>query len=424
MLLKAVGAVDGEIQIDVITSSAANSRHTETGPYWSQKDGPDLSLNPGELKILSYTVTTPDGAWLGRHFVLLMRVDGQQIRVLDPSRPFKDYHYAIVMTGDEVGPKERIFLDNLARNDDREPTLELNTVFTVRIGKQNSVGAEASLLTVEQVKSHIDLLAAELQAEGKLTSPREWRRRGAKFGLPGLDLPVEVGGAGWTAMQMLEIFRHAGRYNLNLRDVVGGAHGRPAVLMNSSIAKSALRELIAGRAYFAVAITEEDAGTNTKKIASRAIRDGVGFRLTGSKLWNARLRQATHVVLYTRAANGKADKQSAFLLPIKHPGLKIVDRDAHGLSGNSFGGLEFTDMYVGPEHLIGADGDGGELFDDHFRYWRLMQAAAAIGCGERALELMASEFVIERHSEDRLVDLRTYNNRWASSSRSCAWHSL
>ena len=232
-------------------------------------------------------------------------------------------------------------------------------------------------------------MAAELHEAGKLTSPREWRKRGSKFGLRGLHLPTEVGGEGWTAMQMQEAFRHAGRYNLNLRDFVDGAHGRPTIKMTSDVAKFALRDLIDGLAYFAVAITEENAGTNTRNIESRAMRDGDGFYLTVSKLWNARLRQATHAVLYTRAAKGKPGKQSAFLLLIMHPGLKIVDRHAHGLTGNSFGGLKLTNMYVGPQHLIGEDGEGGELFDNHFRYWRLMQAAAAIGCGERALEVMA-----------------------------------
>ena len=55
-------------------------------------------------------------------------MEGQQIRVLDPTRPFKNYQYAIVTVGDDSAPKARLFLDNLARNDDKEPTFELNTV--------------------------------------------------------------------------------------------------------------------------------------------------------------------------------------------------------------------------------------------------------------------------------------------------------
>ncbi|QDT62335.1 Glutaryl-CoA dehydrogenase [Stieleria bergensis] len=396
-LLKKVAAAGGKIDVDVETVSATNSRHTETGPYWSQTNGPDLSLNPGELKILSYTVTTASGVWLGRHFVLLKSLEGEQVRVVDPTRPFKDYQYAIQFRGDEAAPKAAVILDNLSRNDENEPIFELNTVFTIKILGTHKNKNNPSMASVDQIKAEIDLLAKELQVEDKLTSPTEWRRRGARFGLPGLDLPTSEGGSNWSAEQMLEVFRHAGRHNLNLRDVVGGAHGRPAIKLESDFAKAAVQDLIDGRAYFAVAITEEGAGTHTKNIQSRAIRDGNGFRLTGSKLWNARLRQATHVVLYVQAANGRPGKQTAFLLAANHPGLEIVDRYAHGLTGNSFGGLKFDQMYVGPEHLIGEDGDGGDLFEEHFLYWRLMQSAAAIGCGERALEVMA-ERIREREA--------------------------
>ncbi|QGJ68614.1 Butyryl-CoA dehydrogenase [Planctomycetales bacterium 10988] len=386
-----------DIRADVL--SARNSEYTKTGPYWSDSDGPDLVIRGGELCILAYTVTTADGKTLGRHFVLLKDHVDTQIRVLNPGKPMKDYQFKVEKRDSpSVNYKnyKRVFLESPGRMSANSSVLELNTVFKARLVLSEQGPTSAYLLTVNQVKTEIDELAEQLRSEGKLTSPREWRSRGAVFGLPGLDLPVAVGGSGWNAQQMLEIFRHAGRYNLNLRDVVGGAHGRPAVKMDSSVANAALKQLVDGNAYFAVAITEENAGTDTKSMQSRAVKDGEGFRLSGSKLWNARLRQATHVVLYTSSADGSSDDRTAFLLPIHHPGLEIVDRYAHGLTGNSFGGLKFDKMYVGAEHLIGKDGEGGEIFKEHFLYWRLMQAGAAIGCGERALEIMA-ERIRQRH---------------------------
>ena len=383
-----------EIQVEIV--SARNSVHTKSGPYWSDDDGPELSIKGGELNILAYTVTKSDGIVLGRHFVLLKESGKSQIRVLKPEKPMKDFQFIVEKRKTSSAPYKRIYLKSPGRLADTQPVQELNTVFKIRLIPSKTEPLPVSPLTIDQMKTAIDDLAEQLKSEGKLTSPREWRRRSAAFGLPGLDLPKSVGGSDWNAQQMLEVFRHAGRYNLNLRDVVGGAHGRPVVMMDSPIAKAALQKLVAGEAYFAVAITEEDAGTDTKSMQSQAVRDGGGFRLTGSKLWNARLRQATHVVLYTRSAEGSPNAQSVFLLPINHPGLEIVDRYAHGLTGNSFGGLKFNNMYVGPEYLIGKDGDGSKIFEKHFLYWRLMQAAAAIGCGERALEIMA-ERIRQRH---------------------------
>lgn len=40
-------------------------------------------------------------------------------------------------------------------------------------------------------------------------------------------------------------------------------------------------------------------------------------------------------------------------------------------------------------HLLGDDGDGMGVFFEHFLYWRLMQAAAAIGTSKGALDQMA-----------------------------------
>ncbi len=393
------GWVSNEIEgynLRVEVVSAKNSAHAKSGPFWPDEAGPDLALKGGELCVLAYTVTQPGGNVLGRHFVLLKERSETQIRVLNPQKPMKDYQFNVEKRESPSIRYKRVYLESPGRLAENQPTLELNTVFRVQLAPSDSKPKSASPMTVDQVKTAIDELAEQMTSEEKLTSPREWRRRGATIGLPGLDLPESVGGSGWNAQQMLEVFRHAGRYNLNLRDVVKGAHGRPAVKMESKIAKDALKKLVQGKAYFAVAITEENAGTDTKGMQSRAVKDGDGFRLTGSKLWNARLRQATHVVLYTKAAEGSPDARSAFLLPIDHPGLEIIDRYAHGLTGNSFGGLKFGNMYVGREHLIGKDGDGGEIFKDHFLYWRLMQAAAAIGCGERALEIMA-ERIRQRH---------------------------
>ena len=383
-----------DLQVEIV--SARNSTHTKSGPYWSDDDGPNLSIKGGELKILSYTVTYSDGIVRGRHFVLLKEGSDTQIRVLNPGKPMKDYQFLVEKRETPSAGYKRIFLKSPGRLADKQPVQELNTVFRVRLVPSKTEPIPVSPLTIDQMRTAIDDLAEQLKPEGKLTSPREWRQRSAAFGLPGLDLPKSVGGGDWNAQQILEVFRHAGRHNLNLRDVVGGAHGRPVVMMDSPVAKAALQKLVSGEAYFAVAITEENAGTDKKSMQSRAKRDGGGFRLTGSKLWNARLRQATHVLLYTRAAEGPPNSQSVFLLPITHPGLKIVDRYAHGLTGNSFGGLKFDNMYVGPEHLIGKDGDGGKIFEQHFLYWRLMQSAAAIGCGERALEIMA-ERIRQRH---------------------------
>lgn len=375
--------------VSMATVSAPNSEHAGSGQRWLETDGPDLTTSKGELKFLSYTVTTADGTVRGRHFVLLKENNEGKLSFLNPASPLKQRFFLVEYRGVPTATKQRVFFVVPDGLDKSHQTYELNTIFTVRFLTDDADESTEDAPRVETIKAKVDLLADQLRSSGELTSPIAWRRRGAAFGLPGVDLPVKVGGGGYSASEAIELFRHAGRINLNLRDVIGGAHGRPLTKSSTALSQDVLRKLVAGEAYVAVAITEPTAGTDMKAMKSKAVRFEAGFKLTGRKLWNARLHQATHVVLYTLASDDKDGERSAFLIPIDHPGLKVVDRYAHGLTGNSFGGLEFDDMFVSRDHLLGEDGDGGEIFNEHFQYWRLMQAAAAIGCGEAALDQMA-----------------------------------
>lgn len=386
-----------ETPVAITTVSAPTSDYETTSTRWNPTEGPDLSVAAGQIKILAYTVTAASGTVRGRHFVLLQASDGNQISFVNPGKPTKDYTFIVEYRGDSSGPKRKVFFHSPAGFDKTNQTYELNTIFTVRLINEQPAVAKKADVSVNGITEKIDQLANLLREQGDLTNPTVWRQHGSAFGLPGLDLPIEVGGSGWSTVDMLEVFRHAGKHNLNLRDVVGAAHGRPLAKSKSAYAKRTLNDLVAGKAYVAVAITEPDAGSDMRAMESQATKVGDGFVLTGQKLWNARLRQATHVVLYTLASSGEPGARTAFLLPINHPGLQILDEYAHGLTGNSFGGLKFTDMFVGPEYLLGEDGDGGKIFNEHFMYWRLMQSAAAIGCGEAALEQMAKR-IQERHA--------------------------
>lgn len=383
--------------VAITSISAPTSDYESSGPRWSPSDGPDLSVATGEIKILAYTVTASNGMVRGRHFVLLQSSDGHQISFVNPGKPTKDYAFILEYRGDATGLRRQVFFHSPAGFDKTNQIYELNTIFKVRLEVDPREATCRASESVGQVEAKIDELATLLKGTDDFTNPIAWRKCGAEFGLPGLDLPAEVGGGQWSTVDMLQVFRHAGGHNLNLRDVIGGAHGRPLAKLDSDYAKEVLKQIVVGKAYIAVAITEPEAGSDTRAIQSKAVKTEKGYLLTGRKLWNARLQQASHVVLYTQSADGKKGSLTAFLLPLDHPGLEIIDEYAHGLTGNSFGGLVFNDVDVGPEHVIGEDGDGGRIFEEHFLYWRLMQSAAAIGCGEAALKQMAKR-IQERHA--------------------------
>lgn len=380
----------GGRDLDMHTISAPHSAHAADGRKWDLSAGPDLTVAPRELKVLSYTVTEESGHVIGRHFVLLKAFQADVVTVVDPSSPLKDRRYVLEFRGDRDKPKERIFLLNPAGVAPRKLVYELNTVFHISIaGHPETPAIEGDTVSAKSIKAEIDDTARELRGTADFLSPRAWRERTAASKLPGLDLPVDLGGAGWPASRMVEIFRHAGTHNLNFRDVVGGAHSRALLKSNNKEVLDVVRQVAAGRGYVAIAITEPTAGSDIPSISSVAKKVPGGFLLTGTKRFNARLDQATHVIIFTQGTTGKEGKLSVFLVPIGAKGLQIERLAAHGLTGNSYGGLKFNGLFVPDSHLIGKDGEGLRVFFEHFLYWRLMQTASAIGTGQDALQQMA-----------------------------------
>jgi alkylation response protein AidB-like acyl-CoA dehydrogenase len=284
-----------------------------------------------------------------------------------------------------------VFLLQPAGAPARDRIFEVNAVFTLTLRPARSVqqGHNRPPNTIDDLKRRIDVAADELRAAGEMRSPRKWREKTASFGLPGLDLPADYGGSAWPAVKVLEVFMHAGRHDLNCRDIVGGAHVRPLLASKHTRALDIVREVADGKAYMAIAMTEPHAGSDFRAITSAAKKVDGGYLLTGEKRYVARLEQATHVIIFTQPASGDRRGLSAFVLPIETPGLERYSFGAHGLKGNSFGGLKFNGVFVGAEQLVGTDGEGDKIFLKHFRYWRLMQVAAAFGTAERALEMMA-----------------------------------
>jgi len=368
--------------LSVTVESAPNSPYATDLKVWGSKKKPSLQFGPDELKIVSYSVSEANGNFLGRHFVLLKKVDGKSLVVVDPTSPQKDKSYRLERGEQGEG---RFFLRSPPQFEHGYVN-EINTIFTICIHR---VGDSPSSLSLCDLKSRIDETAAALKTEGKLRSPREWRKRTAEFGLPALDLPQEIGGGGWNAEQCLEVFRHAGRHDLNLRDVVGGAHSRILLKSKTPQARELLQGIVSGEKYFAITITEPNFGSDFTSMESTSRKVDGGYLLNGTKRFNARLEQATEVIVITKSPENKRGKLNVFVVPIDAPGIEIQTLGAHGLTGNSYGGLTMTDVFVPNHFLIGEDGQGRTVFREHFLYWRLMQTAAAIGTAERALEMMA-----------------------------------
>ncbi|MFM8313726.1 MAG: acyl-CoA dehydrogenase family protein, partial [Deltaproteobacteria bacterium] len=200
--------------------------------------------------------------------------------------------------------------------------------------------------TQEHFFQLIDQVAREFGKKPEFISPVAWRKRTASEGLPGLDLPKEVGGKDLPASDMIKVFEHAGRYDLNLRDVAGGAHSRVLLHSKNPEHKKILEQFARGEGYMAIAITEPETGSNIRGMRSTAKKVPGGYELTGEKLYNARFETATHIILFTQAPGqeGKPGKLNTFVIPKDYPGLSFSKLETQALKGNSLGEFPLTNF--------------------------------------------------------------------------------
>lgn len=242
--------------------------------------------------------------------------------------------------------------------------------------------------------SALPIFAALQQAKQQLAgtpdelSPLAWRAYTANAGVPGLDVPANVGGQGLSAREMADIFAFCGKINLDLRDVPGGGHSRLLLHAASHRFDHVLRNVAAGKEFTAIAITEEEAGSDMHAISTTAIPlpDG-SYRISGRKRYVARLEQATQIIVFVQVKRSDCSPLlTAFLLPRDFPGIMIEHLKTTGLHGVSFGGLCFHNIEVPASLRIGGEGQGFWLFNKHFTYWRIAMAAAAVGCARGAID--------------------------------------
>jgi len=230
-------------------------------------------------------------------------------------------------------------------------------------------------------------LARQLRGTSNWNSPIAWRKKLASHGIPGLDAPLQFGGNNFSATQMVEFFAICGQIDLDLRDVPGVGHARIILQQEhiNTVQQQIISRVVKSEDFVAVAITEEDAGSDIRNISTLALPNGKGYILNGEKLYVARLEQATHIIVFAKVIPSHYETISAFIVPIHSPGVNTKAIDAMGLHGVSFGGVSFHDVFLPDEFRLGNEGDGFRLFSDHFTYWRIAMAAAAVGCGRGAV---------------------------------------
>ena len=219
-------------------------------------------------------------------------------------------------------------------------------------------------------------------------------KRSAELGFYGLMLPVEQGGAGFSAEQMCLVKAHVAASGAVLaQHVLGELSGPPRIGYLFKVAspdqvERFLKPICDAELAVCFALTEEQAGSDAAAIQARAVRQGDHYVLSGRKRFISGAPYAdVAIVLAVTDPEQGARGISAFFVDMHDPGMRVVcDYIAmHGQASHA--DLEMNDILVPAANLIGGEGQGFKLGIGRINFNRLLHCATMIGFAELALKL-------------------------------------
>jgi alkylation response protein AidB-like acyl-CoA dehydrogenase len=143
----------------------------------------------------------------------------------------------------------------------------------------------------------------------------------------------------------------------------------------------------------AFALSEPDAGSDPGAMRTKAVKDGDGWILNGTKNWISQAGVAGAYVVFavTDASVSSSKGITAFLVEADSPGFAVAKLEHKmGMRGSPTGVLTFDDVRVPDANVIGEVGKGFKVAMQTLDHSRLGVAAQALGIAQGATDFAAN----------------------------------
>jgi alkylation response protein AidB-like acyl-CoA dehydrogenase len=141
------------------------------------------------------------------------------------------------------------------------------------------------------------------------------------------------------------------------------------------------------------AITEPDAGSNSHRLATVASRHGDGYRLNGQKYYISGFDEAGSVLVVARTGMDERTgrgKLSLFVVDTDMPGVSAEPIEMEVTEPEKQFTVYFDDVELGPDRMIGTEGEGLKPLFAGLNPERILAAAIANGIARYALDKAAT----------------------------------
>jgi alkylation response protein AidB-like acyl-CoA dehydrogenase len=240
--------------------------------------------------------------------------------------------------------------------------------------------------------------AAEVDATAEF--PWDVHEALARAELTAVHIPEQYGGAGADAIATAIVIEEVARACAasSLIPAVNKLGTVPLLLAGpEELRQRYLPPVAQGKAMFAYALSEPEAGSDAASIKTRAVVDGDTFVLNGTKRWitNAEVASFYTVMAVTNPGAG-AHGISAFVVEKGDPGFSFGAPERKlGIKGSPTRELYFDNCVIPATRLIGEEGAGFQIALATLDHTRITIAAQAVGIAQGALDY-ALGYVKER----------------------------
>ena len=223
------------------------------------------------------------------------------------------------------------------------------------------------------------------------------KARAIELGLYATNMPAELGGRGYTALQQVLVQEQVGRVTNALAWVAATPPSWLPSVASEYQRDRFIKPTVRGDREECYAITEEGAGSDVDAIVATARRDGDDYVLNGEKWHVTSYNSADYAFFQGKLIGGEhAGEHAMFLVDLPSPGVTVVRTPAYSHTiSHHHPIVAFTDVRVPASHLVGAEGDGMSFAYEWFRFERMMVAARCLGGAERLVQEM-TDFSRER----------------------------
>lgn len=239
-----------------------------------------------------------------------------------------------------------------------------------------------------------ELLPAESKVEEDDEIPERIVAQLRELGLYGMTIPEQYGGLGLSLYEQVRVIFEVGYASAVFRACFGGANGvgTLGILVDGTEAQRMryLPRIASGELVASFCLTEPDSGSDAAALVTKAVRDGDGYVLTGTKRFITNAPQAGLFTVFARTAPRDVGARgiSAFLVERQTPGVSVAPHYRKmGFRGSRTADVVFEDCRVPASALLGGqEGVGFRTAMKSLDFARIQMAALAVAQCRRIID--------------------------------------